>query len=222
MSLNMKKTFIVILILLTACSKKDTPKLSANMIYKEATSQLLDGNYSLAAENFESIDNEFVVDDYINKALIMSAYSYYKSKNYTESLRIVSFLQEKVLLKEEGMYLKYLEIINNDEQIVSSFKNINVIESTLNLVENFISLYPYSKYKDDLLLRKNRLVNLIFTNHLNLIIYSLNNKNIIGAVNHLQLLDVYYLKYKNAVEEKNIIEFKNFEIKIYNYLNIKK
>lgn len=218
----MKKIFIIILFLSIACSKKDNPKLSADMIYKEATKQLLDGNYSLAAENFESIDNEFVIDDYINKALIMSAYSYYKSENYKESLRIISFLQEKLLLKEELIYLKYLEIINNDEQILSSFKNINVVENTLTLIENFINLYPISIYNQDLVVRKNKLINLIFVNHLNLITFNLNNKNIIGAVNYLQFLDVYYKKYNNIIEEKNITEFKNFEIKIYNYLNIKK
>lgn len=218
------KTFLnlfLILFLLSSC--KTAPKLSA---YDEAMKELKIGNYSVAGEKFEKIeDNQPFTKDATN-GLIMSAYSYYKAKNYEDSIRVIDYFMQSNPVNENMSYMYYLRGLDYYDRIKSSSKARDLLENADATFQALIYRYPNSKYIEDSRKRLEVVQTYLSGNELNIANFYLKRKNYIGAMNHYINILNQYPKSKyvpealyRLIEIDDILNLKFEAVQYYKILN---
>lgn len=214
----MKKILILIcLVLCISCGKNKKIVLNSTDVYNEAMKLLENKRYSLAGEKFESIEENFVIDKNVNKALVLSAYSYYMGKKYTDSNRIIKIFKEKNLVDENMEYMDYLYIMNNSKLASSTFKSIENSELVYEKSVEFLNNYINSEYKENVENQYYFALNNLALNELNTARFNIENHNILGALTHLKNIEN---KYSNVKDTKILNECYFLQIKIYEYLNL--
>ena len=208
----MKKIiFLFIVFFIVSCGKKDLV-LSSKDIYNQGLELLHDKKYYLAGEKFESIESNFIIDEYVNKSLILSAYSYYMANKYNDSIRIIELFKEKNIVDENMDYMDYLHIMNLYRLSTSSFKSIENSELVYTKSQEFLEKYDENnKYINDIKEKYNAIEKQLATNKLNIAIYNLDINNILGALNHLNIIEKKYNKDKNILTECYYLKLKIFE-----------
>lgn len=207
--------FIIILFFIVSCGQKEII-LSSKDVYNQGVKLLNDKKYYLAGEKFESIESNFIIDEYVNKSLILSAYSYYMAHKYNDSIRIIELFKERNIVDENMDYMDYLYILDLYQLSVSSFKSIENTELAYTKSEEFLTKYDENnKYINDIKEKYNLISDKLATNHLNIAIYNIDINNILGALNHLNMIESEY-KTNNTILAKCYY----LKIKIFEYLKI--
>ncbi|MFW9951592.1 MAG: outer membrane protein assembly factor BamD, partial [Candidatus Thorarchaeota archaeon] len=101
------------------------------------------------AEKFEKIDEEFSLTEYGLKSEIMSAYCYYKAKDYDDSLRIIDYFISFYPLDENMSYMYYLRSMNYYDQIQSVKRSQQATKLAHRSFTELIKKFPKSKYAED-------------------------------------------------------------------------
>ncbi|MDR2526719.1 MAG: outer membrane protein assembly factor BamD [Rickettsiales bacterium] len=182
----MKKCAVILLVILVSCSKNGTSVVS----YEMAMKKFKKSNYTLAAEDFEKLDDAFPFTKDASNGLIMSAYSYYKAKKYDESIRVINYFINSNPISEYLPYLYYLKGLNYQARITLIQRARDVTETTYSAFSGLISAYPNTAYAEDAKSRIKIIRNMLSANDLFVANYYFSNRNYIGAMNH----------YKNIVE----------------------
>ncbi|MDR0572020.1 MAG: outer membrane protein assembly factor BamD, partial [Rickettsiales bacterium] len=180
----MKKVlcFFSIVFCLIGCTQKQKHSfvLSKEELYLKAKTHLFNSKFFLAAGDFEKIEEiaPFTVE--ANKGIIMASYSYYKNKDYDESLRLIEYYKKINFDNKNLEYLYFLEILNNLGKIDVSSKDISLVVDTIGLVDNFIARFPGGNYKEYLLQQKERLVDIYSRRELEIVDFYILNNNLLG------------------------------------------
>lgn len=211
----MKKIILVIILFFIVSCGKNEIALSSKDVYNQGIKLLNDKKYYLAAEKFESIETNFIIDEYVNKSLILSAYSYYMASKYSDSMRIIELFKERNIIDENMDYMDYLYILNLYKLSVSSFKSIEKAEFAYEKSEEFLTKYDNNKYIDDIKERLGIISDRLATNQLNIAIYNIDINNILGALNHINIVENKY-KTNSAILAKCYY----LKIKIFEYLKL--
>ena len=212
----MKKLILIFILFFAISCGKEEIILSSKDIYNQGIKLLNDKKYYLAGEKFESIESHFIIDEYVNKSLILSAYSYYMANKYNDSMRIIDLFKERNIVDENMDYMDYLYILDLYQLSVSSFKAIENTEFAYIKSGEFLAKYDGdNKYVNDVKEKCNIISNKLATNHLNIAIYNIDINNILGALNHLDMIENKY-KANNAILAKCYY----LKIKIFEYLKI--
>lgn len=208
----MKKFFSLLLILVLFTSCKTTQKLSA---YNEAMKSLKIGDYSIAAEKFEKIDDDEPFTKDATNGLIMASYCYYKAKNYEDSIRVIDYFMQSNPVNENLSYMYYLKGLNYYDRIKSSSKARDLLESADLTYKELLYRYPNSKYVEDGKIRLEKIETYLSGNELNTANFYLKRKNYIGAINH-------YTNILNKYPQSQYVPEALYRlIEINNILNIK-
>jgi outer membrane protein assembly factor BamD len=184
----MKKLFVIFLLLFNvACTtkKKELKVVTAEDLYNISLHNFNKKFYHIAAEGFEEIGDRYVFTQYANKSMIMAAYSYYKAKDYDDSLKIIDFFKKINFDSSNLEYIFYLEILNKSKQIEKSKKDLAKVEEALQNIDDFFHTYKKSKYEDDLLNKKKFIIQIAIENELNIATFYISQNNLVGAINHL-------------------------------------
>jgi outer membrane protein assembly factor BamD len=168
-----------------ACTKKEPRVLTVEDLYSISINNFNKKFYHIAAEGFEEIEEKYTFTPFANKSMIMAAYSYYKAKEYDDSLKIIDFFKKINFDSANLEYMYYLEILNKNKQIEKSKKDLAKVEDTLENINDFFHMYKNSKYEDDLLNRKKYLIQVAIENELNVATFYISQNNLVGAINHL-------------------------------------
>ncbi|HSQ98072.1 MAG TPA: outer membrane protein assembly factor BamD [Rickettsiales bacterium] len=211
----------LILILLSSC--KTTQKLSP---YDEAMKELKIGNYSVAAEKFEKIEDDQPFTKEATNGLIMSAYSYYKAKHYEDSIRVIDYFMQSNPVNENMPYMYYLKGLDYFDRIKSSSKARDLSENGRETFGTLIYRYPNSEYAEDSKIKFKTIETFLSGNELNIANFYLKRKNYIGASNHyLNILNQYpESKYVpealyRLIEINDILNLKFEAVQYYKLLN---
>ncbi|MDR3289660.1 MAG: outer membrane protein assembly factor BamD [Rickettsiales bacterium] len=217
----MKKFFIILLLLLISCADKEII-----VTYNDAMQQLKDGSYLFAAENFEKLDDMMPFTQDAQKGLVMSAYSFYKAKEYDESNRVIEYFIRNNPINENVPYMYYLRGLNYEARITSITRAKDNTETANESYKSLLLTYPKSIYTDDVKERLIRINNDLAGNDLAVGNWYFNDKNYIGAINHYKNI---IKNYKNTeyeaealyrlVELHNIFNLKVDALKYYVELN---
>lgn len=177
---NIFKLFIVIVILSSCASNKN--KAPDN--YTIAMKNLKAGNYFTAAEMFEKIEDENPFTEQSSNGLIMSAYSYYKAKQYEDSIRVIDYFAQSNPINDNLEYMYYLKSLDYYDRIQSMNKARDITENANLAFEDLLYKYPNTKYKYDVEQRLKKVETFLSGNELNIANYYLKRQNYIGAINH--------------------------------------
>jgi outer membrane protein assembly factor BamD len=181
-----KKNFLfifLILILISCSSKKEIKK---NDGYIKGMKYLKAGNYSMAGEVFEKIDDDFPFTEEATNGLIMSAYSYYKANMAEDSVRIIDYFIQSNPVSRNLDYLYYLKGLNYYSRITLMSRMRDVMESANNIFNNLIYAFPNSEYKDDSLKKIKEIEEYLAGNDIIVGNFYLDKKNYIGAIHHFK------------------------------------
>jgi outer membrane protein assembly factor BamD len=199
-----------------ACAPKSEKgiTLSKEAMYTKAEKKLLKNEFILAANDFEMLDETFPFTVEGNKSVIMASYAYYKGKNYDESLRLIEYFKKINFDNYNLKYMYFLEILNNIGKIGTNTRNVDLIENTIALADNFSRHFPDDNiYIYYIMEQKDILQELYAKRELEIVDFYLFNNNLLGALSHLRTLEEKYSGYKYIYE----INYKLFEI--YRHIN---
>ena len=240
MKIQLIKKFLLLFILLltvSCASNKDKVDviLTEQEMYDVAMKHFDDKLYRTAAENFEKIEEKFVFTPIATKSIIMAIYSYYKAKKYDDSLRLIEYYKKINFSNEYLNYIYYMEILNKYAKSQKAKKDLNLLNELLNDINTF-ARYD-TKYRDDVLSKRQKIINTAAYNELNIYHFYMEQNNLIGAMNHLQnVMDNYpenkytpevlyrlmllykHINYKEGVNEcLNLLEKNYKKTKWYRY-----
>lgn len=185
----MKKfiTLLTFVIFLCSCATKKQPDG-----YDSAMRYLKVGNYSRAGELFEKIEDSQPFTEDATNGLIMASYSYYKGKDYEDSIRVIDYFIQSNPINENIPYMYYLKSLNYFDRIKSVAKARDLTESADASLRDVINKFPETEYARDALSRLKKTETYLSGNEMNIGNYYLKRKNYIGAMNHyIKILEEY-------------------------------
>ena len=164
--------------------KDNNVKLTEQDMYNEAMNMFNEKMYRTAGENFEKIEEEFIFTPIATKSVIMSIYSYSKAKRYDDSLRLIEYYKKINFDNQYLDYVFYMEILNKYAKMQKSKKDVVLMKELLANIDSFVM--KNTKYRDNVLKKRNTVINNIVASELDIYDFYIRNNNLIGAINHLQ------------------------------------
>jgi len=186
---NIKKAVFLcfILVLFSSCKSK-IDKTTPEYMYTDAMKHLKRGVYNEAAEKFEKIQDTAPFSEWSIRGQIMSAYSYYKAKEYQDSLRMIDHFTQFYPIHKDLDYIYYLKILNYYDRIVSIRKSRDITEESYLATKALLERFPDVKYTSDVEKKKIFIETYLSGNEMIIGRFYLNAQNYIGAINHFEFI----------------------------------
>jgi outer membrane protein assembly factor BamD len=122
----------------------DTP---ADKLYNEGLFLLNDKqDYKGAAKKFDQVDRENPYSDWARKALLMSAYAYYQSEQYTDCINSAKRYVTLHPASPDAAYAQYLIGSSYYDQILDVSRDQERADKAINAFEEVVHKYPDSEY----------------------------------------------------------------------------
>lgn len=237
--------FVIFSCFLSSCnSAKQTiideiSEKDENVLYSEAMQNYNKGYFKTAGDSFEKIESTFIFTPLATKSIIMGISSYYKAKKYDDSLRLIEYYKKINFSNDYLDYVLYMEILNKYAKSMKNKKDLTLMNDLYLNIEYMIKNYSNSIYVEDVLLKKEKVINSIIKNELIINDFYINNNNFIGSINHLSKIleqfnnssynaEIYYklimlykyINYKEGVDKYyNMLKNNYSESKWYKYAN---
>jgi outer membrane protein assembly factor BamD len=131
--------------------KADTSYVArdVNTLYNAAKAQLDRGNYKIAALIFDEVERQHPYSAWARRAQLMSAFSYYRAKDHTESIASAQRFLSIHPGNRDAPYARYLIALNYYEQIVDVTRDQRITQQALDSMGELIRLHPDSRYAAD-------------------------------------------------------------------------
>lgn len=140
---------------LPACSrnrvKKDTQYVArdVNTLYATAKERLDRGEFKLAAALFDEVERQHPYSVWARRAQLMSAFSYYMGRDYTESTNSAQRFLSIHPGNRDAPYAHYLIALNYYEQISDVTRDQKITQQALDALGELIRRYPNTRYAAD-------------------------------------------------------------------------
>jgi outer membrane protein assembly factor BamD len=119
-------------------------------LYNNARDQLDKKNYEEAIMGFEEVDRQHPYSEWARRAILMSAYTYYKQNKYEDAItaanRFISMYQSN---QDNSAYAYYLIAICYFEQITDVGRDQRMTELALASLNEVAQRYPNTAYAKD-------------------------------------------------------------------------
>ena len=133
-----------------ACFNKDddyVPDTPADKLYNEGLFLLNNKqDYKEAAKKFDQVDRENPYSDWARKALLMSAYAYYQSQQYTDCINSAKRYVTLHPGSPDAAYAQYLIGSSYYDQILDVTRDQERADKAINAFEEVVRKYPDSEY----------------------------------------------------------------------------
>ena len=135
----------------TGKNKGDTKYVARDVdtLYNAAKERLDRREYKLAAQLFDEVERQHPYSVWARRAQLMSAFSYYLARQYTES---IGSAQRFVAIhpgNRDAPYALYLIAIDYYEQIQDVTRDQKLTQNALDAMNELIRRYPDSRYSAD-------------------------------------------------------------------------
>ncbi|MBI1395836.1 MAG: outer membrane protein assembly factor BamD [Betaproteobacteria bacterium] len=192
---------IAVALTLSACgaaspTKDATRNWSVERLYKEAKSELNDGNYKRAVSYYEKLSARYPYGPYARQAQLEMAYAYFKDN---EPASAIATCDRYIKLYPNGenvdyaYYLKGLVSFHEDQGLLARLSDQNPTErdpqsmrDSFDAFQELVSRFPESRYTPDALKRMRYLVNALASSEVNVAKYYLRRRAYVAAVNRAQ------------------------------------
>jgi outer membrane protein assembly factor BamD len=131
--------------------KADTAYVArdVNSLYNTAKDRLDRAEYKLAGAMFDEVERQHPYSAWARRAQLMSAFSYYLAKDYTESTNSAQRFLSIHPGNKDAPYAYYLVALNYYEQITDVTRDQKITQSALDALGEVIRRYPTSRYASD-------------------------------------------------------------------------
>lgn len=147
--------FAAIALPLAGCAqnrgKTDTSYVArdVNTLYAAAKDRLDRGQFKLAAALFDEVERQHPYSVWARRAQLMSAFSYYLARDYTESTNSAQRFLAIHPGNRDAPYAYYLISLNYYEQINDVTRDQKITQQALDSLGELIRRYPTTKYAAD-------------------------------------------------------------------------
>lgn len=131
--------------------KKDTSYVArdVNSLYATAKERLDRGEFKLAAALFDEVERQHPYSVWARRAQLMSSFSYYMSRDYTESTNSAQRFLSIHPGNRDAPYAYYLIALNYYEQIEDVTRDQKITQQALDAFGELIRRYPSTRYAAD-------------------------------------------------------------------------
>ena len=145
---------IILLLFLCSCSSnKDIEaeyiERGLNAIYKSALLKLAEDDFKQATIEFDEVERQHPYSNWAKKAIIMSSYSSYKSKDYIKTEANLKRFLNLYPASEFAPYAQYLLGINYFDEIIEINRDQTAVKKALEVFKLIMDRYPNSNYAKD-------------------------------------------------------------------------
>jgi outer membrane protein assembly factor BamD len=120
-----------------------------NTLYSLAKRRLDQGRYTEAAALFDEVERQHPYSVWARRAQLMSAFSYYASKDYTKSTESARRFLAIHPGNRDAPYAHYLIALNFYEQIEDVTRDQSITRQALDSLNELVRRYPTTRYAAD-------------------------------------------------------------------------
>lgn len=146
---------LAVIVPLAGCArnstKRDTSYVARDVdtLYTAAKDRLDRGQYKLAAALFDETERQHPYSVWARRAQLMSAFSYYMAKDFTESTNSAQRFLSIHPGNRDAPYAYYLVALNYYEQITDVTRDQKITQQALDAMGELIRRYPTTRYAAD-------------------------------------------------------------------------
>jgi outer membrane protein assembly factor BamD len=132
-------------------TKADTSYVArdVNTLYSAAKGRLDSGQFKLAAALFDEVERQHPYSIWARRAQLMSAFSYYMARDYTESTNSAQRFLAIHPGNRDAPYAYYLISLNYYEQITDVTRDQKITQQALDAMGELMRRYPNTRYASD-------------------------------------------------------------------------
>jgi len=177
------------------------PDAPADRLYNEGLFLLNNKqDYKEAAKKFDEVDRQNPYSEWARKALLMSAYSYYQAKEYTDCL---SSAQRYVTLhpgSPDAAYAQYLIGSSYYDQILDVSRDQARADKAINSLEEVVRKYPDSEYSIAAKKKIDMARDQLAGKEMEIGRFYMNKRDFIGAINRFKVVVTQYQTTRHVEE----------------------
>ena len=159
---------------------------SLYQIYGSALDNLLNYDYQDASLEFEEVERQHPYSEWSKKAIIMSAYSSYKNKDYIKAEANLNRFLNLYPAAELAPYAQYLLGISYFDQIIEVARDQTSVTKSLETFKLILDRYPESNYAKDAYFKIIFLENQLAAKEIDIAMTYLGLKKYISALKRLK------------------------------------
>ena len=171
-----------------------------DQIYSDAWKQIRNGNWVLAAKQFDEVERQHPYSIWARRAMLMSAYCYYHANHYDDA---ISTADQYIALhpgSKEVAYAFYLKAISLYEQIVDVGRDQTSTEGALTALQDVVQRFPDSEYARDATLKIDLTLDHLAGKEMAVGRYYLYKGDYVGAINRFRTVVEQYQKTSQIAE----------------------
>ena len=191
---------------LMACSlfNKDedfVPDQPADKLYNQGLYLLnQQQDYKEAAKKFDEVDRQNPYSDWARKALLMSAYSYYQSQQYTDCINSAERYVTLHPGSPDAAYAQYLIGASYYDQILDVSRDQARAEKAINALEEVVRKYPDSEYATAAHKKIDMARDQLAGKEMEIARYYMNKRDFVGAINRFKVVVTQYQTTRHVEE----------------------
>ncbi|MDQ2891811.1 MAG: outer membrane protein assembly factor BamD [Pseudomonadota bacterium] len=132
-------------------TKGDLPYVARDVgtLYSAAKQRLDQGRYKEAAQLFDEVERQHPYSVWARRAQVMSAFSYYLGRDYTESIQSAQRFLSVHPGNRDAPYAYYLVALSYYEQIKDVTRDQKITRQALDALGELVRRYPNTRYASD-------------------------------------------------------------------------
>ena len=195
MSSAVKLTYIIIFVLVFACSKEEKPEnvlkekgLDAQMIevYNQAMEEFERGDVIYAGKKFGEAELLYPQSIWAPRAVLMSAYGYFSQGYYNYAINDLERFLVKYKNHPQTDYAYYLLALCHYDQIIDEKKDMNEILEAKKNFEYIINNFPNTEYATDSNFKLELITEIMASKEMYLARYYIDREKWIPAINRFK------------------------------------
>ncbi|WP_085882740.1 outer membrane protein assembly factor BamD [Oceanibacterium hippocampi] len=142
---------LALALLLGACagSEEEYVERPVDELYNSAMNQLENGEYVIAAQQFDEVERQHPYSVWATKAQVMAAFANYQSNRYDDAILAAERFIQLHPGHKDTPYAYYLIAISYYEQIADVGRDQKLTQLALNALDEVVRRYPNSEYARD-------------------------------------------------------------------------
>jgi outer membrane protein assembly factor BamD len=190
----------VSLVLTAGCARnRNKPKADqayvardVETLYTIARDTLDKGDYRLAAAMFDEVERQHPYSVWARRAQLMSAYSYYASRQYNEAIQTGQRFLSLHPGNRDAPYAYYIIALSYYEQIADVARDQKITSQALSAMQELVRRYPDSRYAADARLKIDLVNDHLAGKELDIgRFYARNRQWIAASVRYRNVIDAY-------------------------------
>ena len=195
MKLSLRYFLLILLILISSCSKEEKKvsivketNLEAQMIeaYNDGLEQLDKGDAIYAAKRFSEAELLYPQSEWAPRASLMSAYSYFSQLYYSDAIIELERFLDKYKNHPRRDYAYYLLALSHYDQIIDETKDLNEILKVKKYFKIIIQKYPDTEFAIDSRYKLELIQELLASKEMYLARYYVEREKWIPAINRFK------------------------------------